>query len=108
MFNLLDKIYQDTNDDCLGSLLGGFNPYIFADSMSADPAAWGDWKTSVKKITSEQSLTPNEAFQATKTFVNFHQDEFGFDLSWLIDKLNTMSSNGDEWKTSIRQALKQS
>jgi len=105
MFYLLDKFYQDTNDDCLGSLLGGFNPYLFSDSMSADPAAWSDWETSVKKITSEELLTSDEAFQATKIFVSFHQEEFGFDLSWLIDNLNTMTPYCEEWKTSIRQAL---
>ncbi len=105
MFHLLDKFYQTTKDDCLGSLLSGFNPYLFEGSMSADPAAWGDWNNSVKKITKRDSLTSCEAFEATYGFIVFHQEEFGFDLSWVIEKMQTMSADSDDWKSSIKNVI---
>lgn len=105
MFNFLVKCYQDTKDDCLGSLLGGFNPDLFVDSMSADPAAWGDWKNAAKKITDKELLTTDEAFRATQVFIKFHQEEFGFDLSWVLNKLDSISANSEDWLASIREAL---
>jgi len=106
MFNLLDKYYRDTKDDCLGSLLGGFNPNLFIGSMSADPAAWNDWKISVKKITTNEFLTFDETLQAIKIFVVFHKETFGFNLVWLIDKLNLISVDDIMWSTIVKQAMK--
>jgi len=105
MFYLLDSIYDNTKDECLGSLLGGFNPHLFVESMSADPAAWGDWKNMVIRITNKELLTVDEALEVTQKFIIFHRDEFGFDLDWLIDRLNTMTSNNEDWLSSIKKAL---
>ena len=105
MFYLLDMFYWITKDDCLGSLLGGFNPYLFVGGMSADPAAWDDWINSVKKISDEELLTSKEAFLCTVEFVRFHKDEFGFELGWLIDGINAMSEDNEKWTASINKAL---
>ncbi len=107
MFEQLDGIYEETKDDCLGSLLGGFNPDLFIGSMSADPAAWEDWKKAVEKITGEELLTSDEVLCAVREFIKFHQEEFGFDLNWLIDKLNATSVDSSDWIRSVRTALNQ-
>ena len=108
MFELLDGFYQDTKDDCLGSLLGGFNPSLFINSNSADSAAWLDWMNSVKKITVEELLTSDEALCTTRAFIDFHKKEFGFDLKWLIEELNSMSANSDKWLKSVKKAVEES
>lgn len=105
MFYLLDSFYWVNEDDCLGSLLGGFNPYLLADSMSADPAAWEDWGRCVKKVTDREELTSDEAFRAAWTFVKYHIEEWGFELQWVIDKLNEMSVDSEAWKKCVERAL---
>ena len=74
MFRLLDEFYKSSNDECLGNLLSGFNPFLFSDEKTADPAAWDDWMSTVKKITDKDSLNEREAFFAACEFVKFHQE----------------------------------
>ncbi len=105
MFHLLDVFYWDTRDEDFASLVSGFDPYLFEESMSADPAAWGDWKDSVKKVTDRELLTTDEALDATRKFIVFHRDEFGFNLGWLVDRLDGMTANDKNWLDSIENAL---
>jgi hypothetical protein len=46
----LEGVYQRTNSDDLGALLGDLQ--ILEDGGTADPAAWQDWLNSVGKILS--------------------------------------------------------
>ena len=105
MFYFLDGYYVKNKDDTLGYLLSGFNPNLWVDSMSADPAAWEDWINTAKKITSEETMTSHEAFNATREFIIFHQNEFGFDLKWLIEELNALSAESKEWLECVSKVL---
>jgi hypothetical protein len=107
MFNLMDDFYQDTKDDCLGSLLGGFSPHLFTDSMPADSAAWNDWENTVNKITVKEWLTSDEVLRATREFIDFHQNEFGFDLKWLIKELDTISVDSEKWLKTLEKAMRE-
>lgn len=44
----LEKYYEQTSSDDVGSLLGEMQ--ILEDNETADPAAWHDWLDCVKKI----------------------------------------------------------
>jgi hypothetical protein len=73
--------------------------------MSADPAAWSDWNNIVKKIINKDILTSEEAFIAVKSFIQFHIDEFGFELGWLLDELKTISIDSQRWIDAVEKAL---
>lgn len=44
----LEKYYNRTNSDDVGSLLGDL--IFLQDEITADPAAWQDWLKCVKKV----------------------------------------------------------
>ena len=48
MFTFLEEIYQRTESDDLGALLGGMS--LLQDEGTADPAAWSDWETAVRTV----------------------------------------------------------
>jgi len=107
MFYLLDDFCSKTNDECLTDLLSGFDPYTFLGGMPADPAAWEDWENVVEKITNEDSLTSLECFIATKEFVKFHIDEFGFELEWLYKEIEKLSIESQEWIDCVHIARRE-
>jgi hypothetical protein len=105
MYHLLDKMCDEYPDECLIHLVSNFSPYIFLNSMSADPAAWWDWGNVVSKIASEEFLTPADALRATIEFMRFHHNEFGFEVGWLVDKLNALPVDSKEWLDAVNKAL---
>ena len=46
-YEFLVELYERTQSDELGSLLGDLS--LLADGTTADPAAWGDWLRCVEK-----------------------------------------------------------
>lgn len=48
MRNFLEKYYQRTLSDDIGSLLGDLQ--LFQGGSTADPAAWDDWINSVNEV----------------------------------------------------------
>jgi len=53
----LEKYYEQTSSDDIGSLLGEMQ--ILEDQSTADPAAWEDWINCIQKIISRNSSSPN-------------------------------------------------
>lgn len=47
----LEKYYEQTSSDDVGSLLGELQ--LLQDGRTADPAAWDDWTECVKKVKSK-------------------------------------------------------
>lgn len=47
MYEFLIELYQRTQSDELGSLLGDLS--LLEDGTTVDPAAWGDWLRCVEK-----------------------------------------------------------
>ena len=47
MFEFLVQLYERTQSDALGALLGDLS--LLPDGTTADPAAWGDWIRCVEK-----------------------------------------------------------
>ena len=47
MYEFLVELYERTQSDELGSLLGDLS--LLADGTTADPAAWNDWLRCIEK-----------------------------------------------------------
>ena len=92
-FRYLDKLYDQEPDETLGDLLSSMNPYLFTDSSSADPATWFDWVKCIDSITKSDQISSNEAFQAMIYFLRFHEQEFGYDFSGIIKKINSLGQD---------------
>jgi len=52
MINFLEKFYERTKSDDIGSLLGDLQ--LLDDKETADPAAWSDWMKSVQEALSKK------------------------------------------------------
>jgi hypothetical protein len=48
MLAFLEDVFQRTESDDLGALLGGMS--LLKDGGTADPAAWADWEAAVRKV----------------------------------------------------------
>ena len=49
MIKFMEKYYERTNSDDIGSLLGDLQ--LLSDGSTADEAAWTDWLDSVNSVT---------------------------------------------------------
>ncbi len=45
----LEKYYEETQSDDIGSLLGDISLGMWEDGSTGDPAAWNDWVKCVQK-----------------------------------------------------------
>jgi len=108
-YQLLHRIYneveKDDADDIYGSLVSGFNPYIYTDETSGDPAAWEDWKNVLNKITRNNCLDLQEVLDATYAFIKFHQDEFGFKLAHILEKIKTITTESAKFILCLNWVL---
>jgi hypothetical protein len=98
-FYYLDGIYDETRDENLGNLLSSMNPFLFLNSLSADPAIWIDWTMCVEKVTKKTKLSEQEAFTVMIVFLDFNQVEF----SSVINKVQSAGAD-ENWKASMLQA----
>lgn len=104
MFLMLVKYWDETKHDSLGAMLGSLNPFLFKGYISADPAAILDWEKSVKKVTDKEMLTEDEAFEASLIFLSLYQNDFGFEIGWIIDDLGITEIRGMRWNDGIARA----
>jgi hypothetical protein len=85
MFYVIDAYYSVHSTDSVGSLLSDLSPFIFKDSISADPAAYDDFCDCFAKTAKGREVDDVDAgYQAAKLFLQFYNDEFGFELEDLI------------------------
>lgn len=100
MFYLLDGYYDTTKNNILGIILGSLNPNLFNDGMPADSAAWIDWKNCIQKTFNKEILSQAEVFQAIIVFLGFYQEEFGYNLNWILNELKN-GQQGKKWEDII-------
>jgi hypothetical protein len=55
MVKFLEKYYQATKSDAIGSLLGGMDQSFWSDGKPFDPALWDDWMEAVDALLKEKS-----------------------------------------------------
>ena len=85
LFNLLDLKYEKSKDPHLGRLLGDMNPNLFADDTSADSACFEDFLDCSTSYTSDELLN---AYNASIDFLKMYNNEFGFEISDVIEELS--------------------
>lgn len=85
LFNLLDQKFEKSKNPQLGRLLGDMNPNLFADDTSADSACFEDFADCSAPYTSDE--VPN-AYNASIDFLKRYNNEFGFEISELIEELS--------------------
>lgn len=55
----LDSVFERTQSDDLGSLLGSLS--LLKDGSSADPALWHDWLGALAEVRTQSTATPQRA-----------------------------------------------
>jgi hypothetical protein len=55
MINFLEKHYQFTQSDDIGSLLGGMDLNFQGGKKPFDQALWDDWMDSIEKVLKKES-----------------------------------------------------
>lgn len=85
MFYVIDAYYSNHPSDSVGCLASDLSPYIFKDSKSADPAAYDDFCDCFAKTAKGREVDDVDVgYQAAKSFLQFYNDEFGFEIENLI------------------------
>ena len=56
IFSFLEEQYALTKSDDIGASLGGMS--FLQDGDTADPAAWDDWESAIRKVKAVQSDAP--------------------------------------------------
>lgn len=85
LFNLLDQKFEKSKNPQLGRLLGDMNPNLFADDTSADSACFEDFLDCCASYKSDEILN---AYNASIDFLKMYNDEFGFEISDVIEELS--------------------
>ena len=85
MFYVIDAYYSVHPTDSVGSLLSDLSPFIFKDTISADPAAYDDFCDCFAKTANRREVDDVDVgYQAAELFLQFYNNEFGFELENLI------------------------
>lgn len=84
LFNLLDSIYDKTQDGELGRLLSGMNPNIFIDDTSADSACYEDF-CECAKLYEDDTVTCT--YKTSVVFLKLYCNEFGFDIKSIVENI---------------------
>ena len=131
MFDYLDKYYDRTKSDDVGSLLGEMS--LLQDGNSADSAALEDWTDSVNKILGEKPyeysylklkikinkqeklLTSNEAYKAVTNYLErYYAETTSDDVRSILDNMRIQHEGNskdpsalEDWKKSVDKIVTQ-
>ena len=104
MFKMLDKYYWMTKHDWLGALLGVMNVELWSDNEPIDPAILINWEEAVLKVVDKKRITSKEGFKAMIIFLERYNDEFGFEIKEIIEKIKVAFSEfEEEWENINNQ-----
>ena len=87
----LEKYYEETASDDVGSLLGDL--FFLPSGGTADPAAWYSWIKSIEKVQQQEILQNNkltivQSFNAMKFFLEkFYEESHWNDIGLILRKL---------------------
>ena len=100
-FSFLDKIYDDIQNEDLGSMLSDLNPNLFTNSNSAHPSSYDDWMESVLTVTSKDELTFQETYDVMLRFMKKYENLCSLSFVKVYKKINVNIWNDyiDEMKT---------
>ena len=102
-FQILDEIFDDTQNEKLGNLLSGMNPYLFSDSMSADPATWHEWVSCATAVQGDGKLADNSIFETLVSFLRYNEKEYGYKSDLILKNIQGPSYQ-ERWKKILEKA----
>lgn len=88
LYNIVDRFYKEDKNEFILVLADDMCPYIFADGMSADPAAYADFNDYLNFYcaqTNQKDVV--SAHKASIRFLEMYRDEFDFKIDNYIEKL---------------------
>ena len=92
--NILNECYVSYKEnDSLASLLSDMDTQIFRDGKPADPATYEDWLTIVKSFSKNESIDFDNLMLALVEFLEYYQNEFGYDLDNIIEYFKNCSNS---------------
>jgi hypothetical protein len=103
MFATLDAYWDNAHDKDLGGILSGLSLWspLSGNERTADPAAWEDWRTAVRKVTEKDSLDNSESLKAAFYLLKLYTQQ-GFTLDkpirYLEDKLAAQIKASNTWR----------
>jgi len=59
MREFLQAYWQRSNETLVADVLSDTQPAFFADTVTADPAAWSDWQACVSRVTAAPGPDPS-------------------------------------------------
>ncbi len=110
MTKFLEKWYELTKSDDIGSLLGGIDINFWCNGKPFDPALWGDWLDAINVVFNKKDvdiLTVEEAFEVvTKFLEKLYVYPIPDDIQSLLSGMGTDPAFYEDWKKSIFETLK--
>ena len=103
-FQILDEIFDETKNEKLGNFLSGMNPYLFSDSMSADPATWHEWTACAEKVSTDEMYENSDVLVIVNMFLQLNQKQYDFDMNWFAELLNKKIQDG-RWEEIFQKAV---
>ena len=86
MYHLLDSIYSRYPYRNLAVVLGDTNPYLFKGLMSADPAAWEDFKEYYEEATDAYSTEFDTAYYTAIRFLRVYEEEWDYPIPYAMEE----------------------
>lgn len=80
LFHLLDDLYSGYPYNNLGLICSEMNPYLFKDSLSADPAAWEDICEYYEEAKDAYSTEFDTAYYTALRFLRVHEEEWDYPI----------------------------
>jgi hypothetical protein len=110
MVQFFDLYFKRTRSDALAGILGGLQFNLDPDTgerLTFDPAYWGEWLATVRKVADGDELTVEQAFDAIIEFLEIYQrtgfvegvDTFLKELSFTADHVTgkRQTARRDSW-----------
>jgi hypothetical protein len=89
------KAFSDDSND-IGCMLSEMQ--FLEDGGTADPAAWYSWDLCINKISKENKLTIEQAFNAMILFLNkYYEETSSDDIKAILDDISDKAANPIAW-----------
>lgn len=86
LYHLLDDLYSRYPYNNLGLICSEMNPYLFKDSLSADPAAWEDFREYYEEAKEAYSTEFDVAYYTALRFLRVYEEEWDYPIPYAMEE----------------------
>ena len=83
--------YEPGEFNLLTAFSCGMEPTSISDPICLDPAKYEYWVEAMEPLGEKPKYTKDEVFQGVMNFLEYHRDEFGFNLEEAIADIKTQT-----------------